>query len=136
MASLDKANVDSALKQVQMRKARYVTFKVESTDDKIQVVVDKISARNVTYKDFLKEFKDNKPLYASYDYEFKSADGRTTSALYFFAWMPANCNTNDRILYSSVKSNIVNALSGYKLFACEEEEELEEILQGEVIQSK
>jgi len=67
-----------------------------------------------------------------HDYEFKTADGRASSALYFFYWVPSNANDKERILYSSAKSNIVAALSGYKQFNVEEQEEIEDILKEEV----
>src|SRR5438128_1534471 len=108
MASVDKETVEKALKAVQLRKARYALFRVNNTAEKMEIVLDKQSERKCNYKDFLADLRDDTPRYCVYDYEFKSADGRPTSALYFFYFVPENVNQNDRILYSTGKSNFVH----------------------------
>jgi len=132
MATVDRASVDPALKAVQTRKARYATFKVVDNNNQLLINTDKISERSVNYKDFLRDLKDNQPRFCIYDYEYLSNDQRPTSALYCIYWIPQNCNQQERILYSSGKSNFVTYLNGYKNFTCEDKDEVKEILEKEV----
>ena len=136
---MDKASVDPALKAVQMRKARYAIFRVappESSSSSLSIVLERQSERSATYRDLLRELKDNAPRFVTYDYEYSSADGRPTSALYCLYWMPQQVNQQERILYSSGKANFVAYLNGYKHFTAEEKDELKEILEKEQLIAK
>lgn len=134
MASVDRAAVDPAIKAVQTRKARYATFKITGAQDstsQILVTLDKLSDRDATYKSFMKDLKDNAARFTIYDLEFKSPDGRPTSALWSISWMPENCNQKERILYSSAKNNFVSILNGFKQATCEEKDQVRELLSSE-----
>jgi len=124
-----------AVKEVKSRKARYATFRIkEDTDESgpcYKIVPDKVSARNATYKDFLKDLPDTQNRFTIYDYEFKTSDGRMSSTIYFIYWIAPNCNTNERILYSTAKNHFTLFLTGVKLVDSEDKEELEELLKAE-----
>ena len=130
--------MDPALKNVQMRRARYALFKVTSSSPSspLTIVLDKEGARASTYRDFLRDLKDNAPRFAVYDYEYQSPDGRPTSSLYCLYWMPQQVNQQERIVYSSAKNNFVQHLTGYKHFTAEEKDEVKELLEAEVLIEK
>ena len=133
-ATVERSSVDPALKLVQSRKARYVTFHIPppaSPTAPLQIVHDATGDRSHTYRDFARSLNDQHPRFCCYDFEYVSADGRPTSALYCLYWMPQSANQQERILYSSGKNNFVNHLQGYKHFTAEEKDEVKEILEKE-----
>ena len=138
-ATVDKSSVDPAQKQVQTRQARYVTFHIPppaSPTAPLLISHDSTGDRSTTYRDFARSLNDQHPRFCCYDFEYVSADGRPTSALYCIYWMPQQVNQQERILYSSGKSNFVSHLSGYKHFTAEDKDEVKEILEKEVIIKK
>jgi len=135
MATVDKSSVDPALKLVQTRKARYVTFHIPppaSPSAPLIITHDSTGDRSTSYRDLTRSLSDQHPRFCCYDYEYVSADGRPTSALYCIYWMPQQVNQQERILYSSGKNNFVTYLTGYKHFTAEEKDEVKEILENEV----
>jgi len=133
MASLDKDPCEKAYMAVKRREARYALFQVEQnkTTSIITVTPAKISERKCNKSDFLKDLSDSKPRFAIYDYEYKTADGRAASTLFFIQWMPENVNQNDRILYTSAKKNLEAILSGVKNVGFEDKDELAELIKNE-----
>ena len=132
---MDKSSVDPALKSVQSRRARYATFHIPpptSPTAPLVIVHDLTGDRSTTYRDLCRALSDQHPRFIAYDYEYVSADGRPTSALYCLYWMPQQVNQQERILYSSAKNNFVNFLTGYKHFTAEEKDEVKEVLEKEV----
>jgi len=129
MAQVNRDSVDPAIKAVQTRKCRYATFKLNA--ETMLIELDKQSARSASYKDFVKDLKDNLPRFCLYDYEYLSPDGRRTSSLYCISWMPESVNQKDRILYSSAKNNFIGLLQGYNFFSCETKDEVREKLENE-----
>ena len=131
---MDKASVEAALKLVQSRKARFVTFQIPppaTPTSPLIITHDATGDRSTSYRDLCRKLSDNHPRFCCYDYEYISADGRPTSSLYCIYWMPQQVNQQERILYSSGKNNFVNFLSGYKHFTAEEKDEVKEILEKE-----
>jgi len=134
LATVDKKDVEDTIKKLRFRKARWVSFKIRNEADRpLEIVSDKTSPRNHTFKDFVKDVSDMKCSYYLYDKEFKTPDGRITSSLHFIYWVPPNCNQNDRILYSSGKPNLMQVLEGFKIHNFSEKDEIEELLQDEAI---
>ena len=127
--------MDAALKLVQTRKARYVTFQIPppaSPTAPLLITHDATGDRSTSYRDLCRSLSDQHPRFCCYDYEYVSSDGRPTSALYCIYWMPQQVNQQERILYSSGKTNFVNHLQGYKHFTAEEKDEVKEVLDQEV----
>lgn len=137
MAQIDTESVNAALKAVKLRKARYATFKIKNeAGSPIQVTTDKLGERKTNKDDFFKDLPDTQPRFTVYDYEFKTADGRATSTLYFIYWVPQNSNQMDKILFSTSKTSFVQILDGFQHKTCEKMKQVQELLEKEELSGK
>ena len=97
-----------AFQLLNRRKTRYVFYRM----DEFTIVVDKISDRNKTYLDMVRDLPDTEPRYIVYDFEFKSADQRLTSKMYWIFWTPKNASQEKRVIYTQALSKFRDQFSG------------------------
>lgn len=88
-----------------------------------EVTVGQIGPRSATPQDFVAALPTKDACYAVYDYEFTLEDGRPKSKLYFFVWAHHRSNPHSKMLYTSQKSVLVNALEGIEECILKSEEE-------------
>lgn len=97
-----------AFQLLNRRKTRYVFYRMEE----FTIVVEKISERNKTYLDMVKELPDTEPRYVVYDFEFKSGDGRMTSKMFWIFWTPKNASQEKRVIYTQALAKFRDQFSG------------------------
>lgn len=97
-----------AFQLLNRRKTRYVFYRM----DEFNIVVDKIAERNTTYLDMVRDLPETEPRYIVYDFEFKSADGRLTSKMFWIFWTPKNASQEKRVIYTQGLSKFRDQFSG------------------------
>lgn len=90
------------------RKHRYLVFKMgaESVD------IEKIGGRKETYQQFRASLPYSDCRFAIFDHEFKTADGRLSSKLWFVSWFPNSSMTHVKMAYASVKGKLRERVIG------------------------
>lgn len=103
-------DIESTFNDFKINKTnRYFTYKIEN---KKKIKIDATGARDASYDDFCKELPEDEPRYGLLDLEFETKDGRPTSKLVFLSWNPDSGSIRNKMLYSSSKDSIKNALYG------------------------
>ncbi|MFJ7272606.1 actin-binding ADF family protein [Streptomyces sp. NPDC099050] len=98
----------TAFKELATRKVNTVLYRL--SDDFSAIVPD--SKGTMTYEDFVKALPENEPRYAIHDYEFATTDGRKTSKIVLFSWVPESSPIKHKMVYASSKSTLRATLSG------------------------
>eukprot|EP01034_Spumella_vulgaris_P032856 gene32856-40557_t len=65
-----------------------------------------------TYEDFKKILPFTDCRYAIYDQDYKTADGRPASKLWFVSWFPTNATTYHKMAYTSAKTKFREFIPG------------------------
>ena len=126
------SDTTSAFDQLRKHTTRYVVYKIKD----LTICVDKISSRNVSYKDLMDYVSDTCPSFIVYDYEFVTADGRTSSKMIFIYWKPLNTSQNEKIVYSQALHKFRASLAGVEYAEVEDEDELRALLSKEVLDTR
>lgn len=77
-----------------------------------QLKVDYISTRQEVLSDLKAQLDDLSAALILYDYEFVTNDGRRSDKMYFFAYIPDNCNQIARISTSHAIKPFHDACNG------------------------
>ncbi len=65
-----------------------------------------------TYDELKKTLPFTDCRYCIYDQEYKTADGRPASKLWFISWFPSNSTTYHKMAYTSAKTKFREAIPG------------------------
>ena len=90
-------------------KNKYVIFRI--SDDNKEVIVEKYGGAG-TYADFTGELKATECRYGVVDYEYQTADGRSTSKILFVVWAPDSAPIKSKMLITSTKDAVKKKLVG------------------------
>ena len=90
-------------------KNKYVIFRI--SDDYKEVVVDKYGGSG-SYSDFTAELTGSQCRYGIVDYEYQTADGRSTSKILFVVWAPDSAPIKAKMLITSTKDAVKKKLVG------------------------
>ena len=93
-ASEDCSKVFEELKL--KRKYRFIIYKIGEQ----HIEVETLGERSSNIKDFCKALPYTDSRYAVYDHEFKTADGRSSSKLWFISWFPNNSTPYNKMAYT------------------------------------
>eukprot|EP01035_Chromulina_nebulosa_P021173 gene21173-27431_t len=90
------------------RKHRYIIFKIGEQE----VEVETVGKRNETLDNLKKALPYTDCRYVIYDQEYKTADGRLVSKLWFISWLPNNSTPYGKMAYTSTKGKLRDTLPG------------------------
>jgi hypothetical protein len=65
-----------------------------------------------TYEQFKAQLPFSDCRYAIFDQDYKTADGRPASKLWFVCWFPASCTTHVKMAYASAKGKFRETILG------------------------
>jgi hypothetical protein len=131
----EKKNMDAcmdAFRQLTRRKNRWVLYKYED----YQVKVDTTGDKKSDFKQFLAATPDTEPRYMAYDHEFKTQDGRLTSKMYFIFYTPKNSSEVDRVGYTQALQSFRGRFNGTLNKNVRLKSELESLLKDEYCNGK
>jgi cofilin len=75
-------------------------------------IVDLVGARSDTYDQFKKRLPYSDCRYAIYDQDYRTADGRPASKLWFISWFPNSATTHVKMAYTSAKGKLRETILG------------------------
>eukprot|EP00343_Euplotes_focardii_P007924 CAMPEP_0205821438 /NCGR_PEP_ID=MMETSP0206-20130828/7497_1 /ASSEMBLY_ACC=CAM_ASM_000279 /TAXON_ID=36767 /ORGANISM="Euplotes focardii, Strain TN1" /LENGTH=138 /DNA_ID=CAMNT_0053116917 /DNA_START=63 /DNA_END=479 /DNA_ORIENTATION=+ len=116
------------------RKTRFVIWSLDK--ETLEISTEYKSARAENFLDFTKRLPDSNCRYAAYDHEFKTADGRITSKMYFFFWTPNNASQVNNVIYTQSLKTLRDKLIGVVNYNVAKAEDIKEYLGNEWIQGK
>eukprot|EP01040_Poterioochromonas_malhamensis_P008845 gene8843-9580_t len=90
------------------RKHRFLIFKLGTEE----IEVDVVGARNQTYEQFKSQLPYSDCRYCIYDQDYKTADGRPASKLWFISWFPKSSTVHVKMAYTSAKGKFREAILG------------------------
>eukprot|EP01120_Amphizonella_sp_Union-15-10_P017553 TRINITY_DN9783_c0_g2_i2.p1 TRINITY_DN9783_c0_g2~~TRINITY_DN9783_c0_g2_i2.p1 ORF type:complete len:142 (-),score=16.44 TRINITY_DN9783_c0_g2_i2:16-441(-) len=96
-----------------LKKYRYLFFKI--SDDRHEIVLDKIGDSSRTYDDFLADLPDNEPRYVVYNFEYDAGYDGTNSKVLFFSWAPDTSKIKDKMIYAGTKDTFKKAFKGLEI---------------------
>ncbi|MGW7198733.1 actin-binding ADF family protein [Streptomyces chryseus] len=105
--SIDEQVLDD-YKKLTTRKINYQLCRI--SDDCTQIIVDK-SGKADSYAEFVAMLPENDPRYAIHDFEFTTSDGRKSSKIVMFYWLPDSSSIKAKMVYASSKSALRSTLS-------------------------
>lgn len=113
-ASTEAIKIFRRVKLRGKRKLGWATFSIDAKTAKIipDFTSDDAKAVGSGVDALCSRLPDLQPRYAVYDYEFKTKDGRSTSKLYFFQYLPDNSTDTDRVTYAQSMKAFRSKLSG------------------------
>lgn len=97
----------AAFKELATRKVNTVLYRL--CDDFSAIVPD--SKGKMTYEEFVEALPENEPRYAVHDYEFVTSDGRTSTKIVLFSWLPESSSIKHKMVFASSKSTLRATLS-------------------------
>ena len=107
----DKEVTEILLDLRDKRKSRYVFFKIRrSGRGLLSISLNKKSKRDATFNDFLQEVPKDEPRYIVYDFSYTTNGGEKRDRLLFIFWSPEKARMEDKVSYSSTKSNILKEI--------------------------
>jgi len=90
------------------RKINYQLCRI--SDDYTQIIVDKSGTAD-SYAEFVAMLPESDPRYAIHDYEFTTSDGRKSSKIVMFCWLPDSASIKGKMVYASSKTTLRNTLN-------------------------
>ncbi|MFD4902127.1 actin-binding ADF family protein [Streptomyces sp. NPDC058411] len=96
-------------KKLATRKINYLSCRL--SDDCTQIVVDR-SGKVDGYDEFVEVLPEDEPRYAIHDFEYATADGRRTSKIVLFSWLPESSPIKSKMIFASSKATLRAALDG------------------------
>jgi cofilin len=77
-----------------------------------EIQVEKAGGRRETYEDFKASLPFTDCRFAVYDQEYKTADGRPASKIWFISWFPQNSTPYNKMAYTTAKTHFRDAIPG------------------------
>ena len=104
----------TAFNELKAKKScRYITYQII---DNTAVKVCNKGARDKSWDDFVaEELKDNQPLYAVFDFDFKNDEGADRNKIVIFSWIPDNLPVKmmaQKMIYASTKESFAHKIGG------------------------
>ncbi|MEU7606471.1 actin depolymerization factor/cofilin-like domain-containing protein [Streptomyces sp. NPDC040724] len=99
-------------KKLKTRKTNYQLCRL--SDDLSEIIVDK-SGKVDTYDEFVDLLPESEPRYALHDYEYEQSDGRKSSKIVLFSWLPESSTIKHKMVFASSKSSLRQTLDGVHL---------------------
>ncbi|CAH1263976.1 uncharacterized protein [Branchiostoma lanceolatum] len=90
--------VVQAFDAVKGHKFKYVTYRV--SDDETQIIVES-QVKESTWEDFQAHFPLDKPLWAVYDFDYKSKEDHNRNKLVVLSWCPDELPIKKKMMHSS-----------------------------------
>eukprot|EP00904_Undaria_pinnatifida_P010186 jgi/Undpi1/6298/HiC_scaffold_20.g08781.m1 len=90
------------------RKHRFLVMRIDGTE----VVADVVGAPGQGPAELRAALPYSDCRYAVYDQELVTTDGRKTSKLFFFTWLPHNATPHNKVVYSHGKMTVRQRLQG------------------------
>jgi len=87
-----------------------MTYKLN--DKNTHIVIDKVGEVGQDYGDFVDALPEHDCRYAVVDIKFSTSDGRDTSKLVLFTWIPDGAKVRARMLYAGSKQTLKSELHG------------------------
>ena len=102
--------------------SRYLILVIQ--DEKEVVVGENCTDRGASWESFVAKLPKDAPVYAVFDYEWSTADGKRDKIL-FISWNPDNAKIKQKMLYASTKGGVSQSLQGgYQEIAASDEGDL------------
>ncbi|KAJ5070728.1 cofilin/actin-depolymerizing factor [Anaeramoeba ignava] len=92
------------------RDIRYIIYRL--SDNRKQIIVEKIGDKDQTYDDFLACLPENKCRYAVFSLDFKLDDGSDRSKILFVVWAPEIAPTREKMIVATSKDKFKKQLVG------------------------
>ncbi|KAF3903204.1 Cofilin [Dactylellina cionopaga] len=89
---------------------RYIIYKL--TDNLKEILIDKASAKDSTYDDFVADLPPDNCRYAVYNYPFQRENGEKKNKIIFISWTPDSARVRTKMLYNSAKNTLLRGLVG------------------------
>lgn len=77
-----------------------------------EIVVEHVGARSEGYDNFKKTMPYSECRFAVFDQDYKTADGRPASKLWFVSWLPNSSTTHMKMAYAAAKGKFRETLLG------------------------
>ena len=90
------------------RKYKYIIFKIGD----FEIQVEKAGGRRETYEDMKACLPFTDCRFAVYDQEYRTADGRPASKIWFISWFPENSTPYNKMAYTTAKTSFRDAIPG------------------------
>lgn len=107
--------IPSSFEEFKLQKGDYkgvtfITYKMTAKLDSI--VVDVVGKVGQGYEEFVESLPPNECRYAAVDIHFETVDGRQTSKLVFFTWIPDTAKIRAKMVYAASKKVLQSELTG------------------------
>eukprot|EP01031_Cornospumella_fuschlensis_P033449 gene33449-40467_t len=109
------------------RRHRYIIFKLGEEE----IEVESVGGRKETYDEFKRALPFSDCRYGIYDQDYRTADGRPASKLWFVSWFPKNATTHNKMAYTSAKGKFREVLLGAFDVQVSSLEEMDSAIMGE-----